>query len=177
MLRLLVLLPLLPIAACATPVQHVLPLAPGVRGASHVAEVRAFPVAHASDLFAPFDEKAARRTDGEAALPTAAMIERAMVEAAREAGLAGGRALRLEIEIDRLETADAAEVLLTSIPDRISGTVFVRDAASGEPLGQLYVDVGNRQSGLVGLAMRSGGARERLAAAFARQVAAALSAR
>ena len=60
--------------------------------------------------------------------------------------------------------------------DRLAGTVFVRDAATDEPLGQLYVDVNARNSGLIGLATR-GGVRERVAAAFANRVAKALAGR
>jgi hypothetical protein len=53
----------------------------------------------------------------------------------------------------------------------------VRDAASGESLGQLYVDIDRTNGGLMKALARIGSVRESLAKQFGAEVAAALSVR
>jgi hypothetical protein len=61
--------------------------------------------------------------------------------------------------------------------DRLEGSVFVRDAATGESLGQLYVDIDRNNGGLISALSRIGNVRESLARQFGAEVAATLSGR
>jgi hypothetical protein len=104
------------------------------------------------------------------------LVKRMIDEVTREAGLTSGRPLMLQIELDTLELANTGTAFFGA-EDRLAGTVFIRDAGTNEELGQLYIDVGGRNAGLLGLVTRGGAVRERLAAAFARRVAEALGGR
>lgn len=86
-----------------------------------------------------------------------------VTEGTRTWGMTGGRAVKLTISIDTLKTADAGMVMLLGSTDQLAGVVAVTDAASGEHLGEFYVDVLNARAGLLGLAMRRSGVREKLA--------------
>ena len=174
--RISALLLALLLCACASRTDEVLPLSRGLIGASHVTGIDMVvqPAARAS--IATSDERAGRSGEaGAAGAPLRQMLSDMILAATREAGLTGGRELRLLLEIDDLQTASAGAAMFGK-GDRLAGTVFVRDAATDAPLGQLYVDVNARNSGLIGLATR-GGVRERLGEAFAERVAKALSGR
>lgn len=171
------LLLLLLACACTSHTDEVLPLSRSIIGVSQVQTVELVvqPTARAS--VAAHDERASRNTasDGFAAAPLSELLPGMIFEATRKLGLASGRELKLLIEIDELKTANAGAAMFGK-EDRLAGTVFVRNAATDEALGQLYVDVNARTSGLIGLATR-GGVRERIAEAFATRVARALSGR
>ena len=62
-------------------------------------------------------------------------------------------------------------MLLAGSNDQLAGSVELSDAATGEKLGQFYVDVINSHSGLLGMALRGGGVREKLAQEFANHIA------
>ena len=100
-------------------------------------------------------------------LPFARMLELVLKDAARERGLTSGRPLRIEVEIDTLKTADAGMAIIAGSRDPLAGQVEIFDALSNQKIGQYYVDVINSHSGLIGLAMRGGGIREKLSAEFA----------
>lgn len=164
------------LCACTSRTQEVLPLAQSIVGASQVTKVETVvqPAARAS--VAALDERVSRSGEkGYEAAPLAQLLPDMIREATRRLGLTGGRELKLLLEIDDLQTAGAGAAMLGK-GDRLAGTVFVHDAATDEPLGQLYVDVNARNSGLMGLATR-GGVRERIAEAFATRVAKALAGR
>ena len=166
----------LALGACTSRTDEVLPLSRSIVGASQVKTVELVlqPAARAS--VAALDERASRSGEtGEAAAPLAQLLPDMIRQATRKLGLTSGRELKLVIEIDELQTASAGAAMFGK-EDRLAGTVFVRDAASDEALGQLYVDVNARSSGLMGLATR-GGVRERIAEAFATRVARALAGR
>ena len=162
------------IAGCTSRTDVVLPLDRSIIAASRVQaiDLDVRPTAQAS--MAALDERAAGK-EGEAGQILSELLPAAIMEASRAAGLNGGRNLRLLVELDHLEAASAGSAVFGG-EDRLAGTVFVRDAATGAALGQLYVDVNARTSGLMGLATR-GGVRERLVDAFAARVAKALSGR
>jgi hypothetical protein len=80
----------------------------------------------------------------------------------------------LDVDILQVQGTGAA---LFGQPDRLAGTVYIRDAQTGASLGQLYVDVGGGSAGPIALAIRGSGVRERLARAFADRIAGALSGR
>jgi len=103
------------------------------------------------------------------------MLTRAIENVARRRGLVSGRPLKLLVEIDEVQTADAASAMFGR-DDRLAGSVFVRDAATGQALGQLYIDIVNANGGLMSVITRAGGVREKLAEAFAEDIAEALSA-
>jgi len=174
------------LAACMpNPVSVVEPVSAAVRGASHVedVEVAINPLAQAQmDRFeakarenreqaglapVPAEGLVSRPSQDEyATLPFAQMMELVVQDVTREHGVTGARPLRLRIEIDTLKTANAGMAILAGSSDQLAGTVFVLDAQSNEPLGQFYVDVINSHSGLLGLALRGGGIREKLAEEF-----------
>jgi hypothetical protein len=171
------LLLLLVACACTSRTDQVLPLSRSIIGASQVKNVELVVQPAARAAVAAHDERAGRATaqSGYAAAPFSELLPGMIMEATRKLGLASGRELKLLVEIDELQTASAGAAMFGQ-EDRLAGTVFVRDAATGEPLGQLYVDVNARSSGLIGLATR-GGVRERIAEAFATRVARALGGR
>jgi hypothetical protein len=73
----------------------------------------------------------------------------------------------VEIEIDNFKLAHRGLIFLTGDTDQLVGTVRVYDAKSKEILTELYVDVLNGHSGLLGIAIRGGDVREQLSAKFA----------
>jgi hypothetical protein len=78
--------------------------------------------------------------------------------------------------MDTLKTANAAMAWLASSSDQLAGMVEVRDAATDAKLSEFYVDVMEAHAGLLGMALRGGGVREKLAAKFATHLADELSA-
>jgi hypothetical protein len=164
-------------AACQSVTDEVLPLSRSIIGASRVEAIQIDVRPTAAPAVAALDKRATTGgSEGAAALPFGQMLEAAVREAAARAGLAGARPLRLVLEIDTVAVQGTGAALIGA-EDRLAGTIFVRDARSGEALGQLYVDVRAGQAGIVGLALRGNGVRERLAANFADRIAGALSGR
>lgn len=180
------------VAACAPKaVEVVQPIPASLRGNAQVAAVGVTLSPIARDLMGKFDVKAAeKRADAKlapvdpnaplagkpsrdeyATLPFAQMFPLIVQDVAREKGLNSGRPIRLDVEIDTLKTANAGMAILAGSSDQLAGQVTVRDAASGDKLGQFYVDVINSHSGLLGLALRGGGVREKLSQEFAEHIA------
>ncbi|MCA1749892.1 MAG: hypothetical protein LC634_10370 [Sphingomonadales bacterium] len=173
----------------------VTPLADPVVGANHVAQVEVTIGDTAEEALVVFDEKAAEKraerglapVEGElaerpsreeyATLPLDVMLPLMIEDHTREWGLTSGRALRLDVTIDTLKTANAAMAWLAGSSDQLAGMVEVSDATTGEPLGEFYVDVINSHSGLLGMAIRGAGIREELAEEFGIHVARQLSGR
>lgn len=152
----------------------VLPLAPAIVGNSRVAAIELDIRPSARAAVAALDE-AAQGREGAAGQPIAQLLPAAIARATVAAGLTGGRAVKLLVELDHLQAASAGSAIFGG-EDRLAGTVFVRDAETGQPRGQLYIDVNTRTSGLLALATR-GGLRERMVEAFAERIAGALSGR
>jgi hypothetical protein len=164
------------LCACTSRTQEVLPLSRSVVGASQVTKIDMVVRPSARASVAALDERARRSQEtGCASAPLDRMLPDMIGEATRKLGLTSGRELKLLLEIDDFRAASAGAAMFGQ-QDRLAGTVFVRDAATDEPLGQLYVDVNARNSGLIGLATR-GGVRERIVEAFAARVARALAGR
>ncbi|CAA9538861.1 MAG: hypothetical protein AVDCRST_MAG23-1717 [uncultured Sphingosinicella sp.] len=163
--------------ACTSRTEQVLPLSRSIVGASQVKRIELVVTPQARASIAAMDERALQKkaVGGYAAAPFAQLLPDMIMEATRRAGLTSGRELKLQIEVDEFDTASAGAAIFGR-EDRLAGTVFVTDAGTGEALGQLYVDVNARASGLIGLATR-GGVRERIAEAFATRIANALSGR
>jgi hypothetical protein len=177
--RALLLGALLLAAGCTPSMQEVLPISQGVVGAATVANVDVVVRPSAAAAVAALDAQALARPASEdelRRLPVAQLIQRQVMEVARQYGLAGGRRLRVVAEIDAVGVPGTAASLIGA-DDRLAGTAFIHDAARGDLLGQLYIDVRRDNSGFIGLALRGGGVRERLAAQFAEHLARALSGR
>ena len=162
------------LGACATGAEELLPIPASIRGASRVDAVEVTVRGAAVAAVAATDERT--KPDAPSVTPFRQMLARTVETAAHDAGLTAGRPLKLLVEIDELAIPGAGGALLGR-RDRLAGSVFVTDAASGEPLGHLYVDVVNANGGLVRLALRGGNVREALAEEFARRVADALGGR
>ena len=126
---------------------------------------------------APAGQPAAPAEDIYAALPFGEMFTRVITGEMRDWNVAGTRPVKLLLQVDTLKTADAGMAMLLGSIDELAGIVAVVDAGSGEKLGEFYVDVLNSRSGLLGLALRGSGVREKLAREFAGHVAVALTGR
>lgn len=182
----------LALTACGPkPVDVIQPVSASIRNASMVDEVDVRLSPLAADLMAKFDAKARDKRaeaglapvdpaaepaegvsrDEWSTLPFAQMLELMVKDVTRDRGLTSGRPLRIAVEIDTLKTADAGMTILVGSSDQLAGSVQVLDAASGEKLGEYYIDVINAHSGLLGLALRGGGVREKLAGEFAGHIA------
>ena len=172
-MRLSLLPPLLLLltSACAQQAEELLPIPASVKGASRIAEVEVTVRREVRAAAAASDQRL-----GPNALPLAKLLQRSVLEAAERAGLTSGRALKLSVEVDALQVANPGSALLGR-DDRLEGSVFVRDASTGENLGQLYVDIDRNNGGLISALSRIGNVRESLARQFGAEVAAALSAK
>lgn len=168
---LLPILLLLLTGGCATAAEELLPIDPSIKGSSRLAEIEVSVRRGAAEAVAASDDRL-----GPTGEPFAKLLERSVREAAVEAGLTSGRALKLIVEVDALQMAGAGSALLGR-NDRLEGSVFLRDAATGAGLGQLYVDIDRNNGGLMSALARIGDVRESLARQFGADVAAALSAR
>lgn len=163
------------LVACQPRSEEVLPISALVRSGSRVEAVAIEVRPTARAAVAALDQRA-RSREGAAALPLAELLTRRVVETSRAWGLTGAEPLRLTIELDALSVAGTGAALIGG-EDRMAGTVFVRHAANGAALGQLYVDIDRRSAGLLGIALRGSGVREQLAEAFAAEIARVLSGR
>ncbi|MEM9470192.1 MAG: hypothetical protein AAF988_08515 [Pseudomonadota bacterium] len=74
------------------------------------------------------------------------------------------------IEVDNLKFVDPMAAILISDTDQLSGSVKVVDPKTKELLSEFYVDVLKGTGGLLGLAVRGGGVREKLSAQFAEYI-------
>lgn len=108
-------------------------------------------------------------------LPFVIMMPLEVEDVTRDWGLVAGRPLKLAITIDTVKTANAAMAMLIASNDQLAGTVAVMDATNDAKLGEFYVDVLNARGGMLGLAMRGAGVREKLAAEFSKHIAEQLS--
>ncbi|MBX2833870.1 MAG: hypothetical protein KTR28_02755, partial [Micavibrio sp.] len=76
----------------------------------------------------------------------------------------------VEIEVDNLKFVNPMVAILISDTDQLSGTVKVVDSKIQELVSEFYVDVLKGTGGLLGLAVRGGGVREKLSAQFAEYI-------
>lgn len=123
----------------------------------------------------PASATTATESDRYATLPFAKMLPLVMEDVTRAWGLTNGRPVKLVVTIDTIKTANAGMAMLLGSNDELAGTVVVADVTTGDKLGEIYIDVLNTSAGLLGLAIRGSGVREKLATAFAGQVAIQLS--
>jgi hypothetical protein len=175
-------------ACAANPVEVVQPLAPVQRGNVEVVDIDVALSESAAERMVAFDEKAAqtRLNEGLApyqggaakpveehyeTLPFTVMFGYVMEDVLREKGVTGAEKVRVAVDIDTLKTANAAMMWLAGDSDQLSGLVTVYDAADNQKLSEFYVDTTNNNAGLLGIAMRGSGIRERLSAEFAAHVA------
>ncbi|WP_404713397.1 hypothetical protein [Sphingomonas sp. MMS24-J13] len=181
--------------ANARAVKVIQPLPETVAGADHVTKVEVTVSDSARKNFDALEQKAAEKrtaaklppadkpdlprpkADEYATLPFARMLPLVIEDATTDWGLKDGRALKLTVQVDTLRTLDAGMALLLGSTDQLAGLISVEDAASGEKLGEFYVDVLNARAGLLGMAMRGSGVREKLAEEFAKHVCEVLSGR
>jgi len=170
-MRTLLLALLALVSACAHPVVETMqPVAASVRGGAYVHAVELSLAASPKAAAAASDEKLKPGREGYAGMKFAPMLVQAVKDAAAARGLRDGRALTIEIELDQLSVPDLGGAFIGG-RDRLAGQVKVVDARTGDALGSFYVDVDQRSPGLIGVALRGGGVREKLASAFARHIA------
>ncbi|MDB5693943.1 MAG: hypothetical protein JWO81_3006 [Alphaproteobacteria bacterium] len=165
----------LPLLSCAVPPVETMEAAPeALRGAAYVDSVELALNAAARVAVAASDRKL--HGEGDSALPFARLFDKAVKEATRARGLDGARPLIVTVEMDGLRIPDAAMAALGR-SDRLAGQIRVADARTGDRLALFYVTVDKQHSGLIGLAMRGGGVREKLVRDFAAHIADQLAAR
>lgn len=153
------------------------PIAAEIVGNNHVVAIEIVAEGKAADALAHFDakaaEKAAKAESGTteiskyAHMPFRDMFPLIFTEVTKEWGLTGGRPVKLIVTLDTIKTANAGMAFLGSSADQLAGLVEVTDAEAGTKLGSFYIDVLNNHGGLLGMAMRGGGVREKLADEFA----------
>ena len=164
----------LPLAACAVKPIDMMEAAPAtLRGAAYVDSVELDLGTAARAEVKESDAK--HHGEGDTGLPFALLFDKAVKEATRARGLETGRALRVTVEMDVLRIPDVAMAVLGR-SDRLAGQVRVEDARTGDRLALFYVTVDKPHSGLVGLAMRGTGVREKLVRDFAARIAEQLAA-
>jgi hypothetical protein len=164
----------LPLAACAVKPIDMMQSAPAtLRGAAYVDSVELDLAAAARAAIKESDAK--HHGEGDTGLPFALLFDKAVKDATRARGLEAGRALRVTVEMDVLRIPDVAMAALGR-SDRLAGQVRVEDARTGDRLALFYVTVDKAHSGLIGLAMRGGGVREKLVREFAAHIAEQLAA-
>jgi hypothetical protein len=139
-----------------------------LRGAAYVYAVDLSPGPDARREIAAADARV-KPEQGYAGMPFAALLPQLLKDAAAQRGMKEGRALTVTIELDHLRVP-AAGGSLVGRHDRLAGQVRIEDSRTGQALGSFYVDVDKHFPGLIGLAVRGGGVREKLASAFVRHV-------
>lgn len=165
----------LSLAACGPkPVEMFQPPADALRGAVYVHSVEISFGGESRDQVAEADRKL--HGAGDAALPMAKLLDQDVTEATRAHGLRHGRPLTIALEMDVLRIPDVGMAVLGR-SDRLAGQVRVEDAKTGEHLALFYVTVDHPHSGLIGLAVRGGSVREKLAREFAERIAEQLAAK
>jgi hypothetical protein len=163
----------LSLAACAVaPVEMMQGASGALRDPAYVDSVELSLHGEARAAVAESDRKL--HGEGDVALPFAALFDRAVKEAARARGFQAGRPLRIAIEMDVLRIPDVAMAALGR-SDRLSGQVRVEDARTGDRFALFYVTVDKPHSGLIGLAIRGTGVREKLIREFAAHIAGQLA--
>ena len=170
------------VAGCAPTTDELLPIPASIKGASTVAEVDVVvmkpaqaAVAKLNGTAPPEPGQPAPARSATPAVPFEQMLADAIKLTTRSRGLTSGRPLKLRVEIERLQTANAASAMIGR-DDRLEGSVFIRDAATAEDLGQLYITIVNVNGGWMSVLKRLGGIREQLTGAFASDIAEALAA-
>jgi hypothetical protein len=164
----------LPLAACGPkPVEIFQAPAGALRGAVYVHSVEISLGGESRAEAAESDRKLGGQ--GDAAVPFAKLLDKDVKDATRARGLQAGRPLTIALEMDVLRIPDVAMALLGR-SDRLAGQVRVEDAKTGEHLALFYVTVDHPHSGLIGLAVRGGGVREKLVREFADRIAEQLAA-
>ena len=126
----------------------------------------------APKTFAPGERP---KPDDYATLPIAQMFPLMLEDISKQWGMTAGKSIRIDVEFDTLKTANAGAAILFGSNDQLAGVVSVVDADSGQKIGEYYVDVLNQRSGLLGLALRGSGVREKLAAEFSKRLAQTLT--
>lgn len=166
------------LGGCMGSAEEVLPLSRDIVGASTISAVQVVSQAEASThvvepLGKPLGERLVQPSASNARAKT---LENAIMAAGQQWGLNSGRKLRLVVEIDAYDVTGVAAAALGR-EDRLAGTVFVRDAQSGQQVGQLYIDVNKGGAGPIRLLARGGNVSDALASEFAERVARSLSGR
>src|SRR5947209_11291245 len=122
----------LALGACSpTPVQSFQAAPDALRGAAYVDSVELSLGGESRGAVAEDDRK--RHGEGDAALPFAKLLDKAVKEATRAQGLQAGRALIVSVEMDVLRIPDAGMAMLGR-SDRLAGQVKVLDARTGDTL-------------------------------------------
>ncbi|SMF61485.1 hypothetical protein [Allosphingosinicella indica] len=170
-MRLSILATLFLLTACAGTTDEVLPVARDIRGVSYVQSASITVTDMARPSVARLDAIASGKATGPASSNFRALLHDMIL---REVGQERGRPIALTVEIDDLKVTNFGGALLGS-SDRMAGTVFLYDPATGASLGQLYIDVTSRSPGLLGAALRGSGVREQMVSRFVRRLSDALS--
>ena len=184
--RVLHILVVLCLGACATPVEVLDPIPLNVKKEINITSVHVSYGAVGHDTITKLDQKReAERLDDEIEivrasngrvhidhyeyLPLKDMLQYTVENVLRDSGLMGSVNVSLAIHIDTLRFANAGLTILAGDTDQLAGLVSILDEDQNT-LGQFYVDVIEAHGGLLGLAIRGGGVREGLAYKFSEEL-------
>lgn len=147
------------------------------RTATPTTPIAAIPTATDNTVGMPLASVARPQKEQYDTLPFSQMFPLVIEDVTRQWGLVTGRPIKLTITVDTLKTANAGMAMLIGSSDQLAGMVAISDPVTNEKLGSFYIDVLNSHSGLMGLAMRGAGIREKLAEEFSLQTSRVLTGR
>lgn len=104
-------------------------------------------------------------------LPLTEVLSKAVRDEIAERGITGDTPVNIAISVDTMKYQNGMATILFGSSDQLSGSVKVSNAETNEVIADFYVDLIKGNGGLLGLAIRGWGIRERFAETFAEHVA------
>jgi len=161
------------LSGCVTPTKAIKPLSEADKGVRNIQSVsvsyndlnKEALVSADQKLYTKAQEKGANGEIKYKSLKSA--LQSIAQERLEERDNSGSLYANVSIEIDNLKLANAAAAILVGDSDQLAGTVKVYDPKTKELLTEFYVDIIEGAGGLLGLAIRGAGVRERLSLQFA----------
>lgn len=178
MKALLVLLPsLLLLSACVTPTTIVKPLDTQHQGNRNINYVNVSYSELSKDKITKMDNEAIEEGREEGTLnelkhqPLHTSMAYIVKESLEKVDNDSGFSTNIEIEVDNLQIANPLAMFLVGDNDQLTGTVKVYDTQTKQLLTEFYVDHLKPQGGLLDMAIRGTGVREKMSAQFAEYIA------
>lgn len=171
--KLPLLLCALSLSACVTPTKVITPLDEMNRGVMNIQSVNVKYSDITLDKLISSDEKAKTtglevgKSEEAQYQPLKVTLKDIAKERLESRDSNGDLLANIDIEVDSMKLANPLATVLVGDTDQLSGTVRAYDPKTNEVFTEFYVDVLEGSGGLLGLAIRGGGVRERLSLQFA----------